>query len=737
MVHDMNKRISRRVTVKEIAQIAGVTSSAVSNWKRRHADFPRATESGTGGEFFDLEEVVEWLRFAGRGVMTTDNAETLLWKLFENLANELPREEALLVVLQILYVRRSLSRIQDNSVFDGTVEPKMFGMLSADTPTATRQLWDRVVEGLVADTQELQDVLRLPERVDDSTLHVSVMGLDAAALRFTDLGETVSAFLLRASNEVAGQASVSITPDAVSSLIRSLLEPINGSVYDPAAGYGLLLARLVEGLDISQVRLFGQEVSANQWRIAYLHLALREVPFTLAQGDTIRGDRFHDLRADRVVLDGPMGGKLDAGDQLLDERWRYGFASTADWMWVQHVLYHLHPDGIGAVLVPTGCLSRAGREAHIRHGIVGDGRLHAVIELPPKMLPGFSLSVSLLLLRGAASLTHGSHVLFVDARQLGQTRRGKTHELSAADVGRITAAVRATRQGAHVNEPLFAAMADPIRIESESFDLTPSRYIRYTDTRAPADDAEVHANVKRQIAVASHELNGVVPYVAKVSVDMQRFHPAAETWPLRTLKTLLLDAPRPGTRQDANGGGTYLPWIPTSAVSSAKVVVAEEPTEFTRGRPPARLAQHGDLLLVARGVGSSRSIGCAVVELPYSCAFAESLLLLVPDRTVILPDFLRLALVSASGYTSLVAVTSGSVISNIRPDALGGVEIRVPDLPTQQRIVDAVRGLEEAQEQMNAAARALRDMAQTFRNEIAEGRYTAGPATGMPAPNIE
>lgn len=733
----MNKPISRRVTVKEIAQIAGVTSSAVSNWKRRHADFPRAVESDTGGEYFNLEEVLDWLKLAGRGVPLVGHVENFLWTLFDNLTTTLSREDAILVVLQVLYVRRSLAQVEDTAVFDSFVEPKMFGMLGQDTPAAVRELWGRVVDQLASRDQELRDVLRLPERLDDQLLQVVVMAIDVAALRFDDFGEVVSDFVGYASNDGGGHASGPITPDAVTSLIRSLLLPIRGSLYDPAIGRGLLVARMLDETDSRHVQIYGQEVSANHWRVAYLHLALRGVTPILAQGDTMRGDRFHDLRADRVVLDGPMGVRLDSGDHLLDERWRYGFANTADWMWVQHVLYHLSHDGIGAVLLPTASLSRGGREADIRRGIVGDARLEAVIELPPKMLPGFSLSVSLLLLRGPAPLTPRRGVLFVDARQLGQTRRGKTHELTPADVERITSAVHAARHGGEADEPLFASVATEVQIEGEGFDLTPSRYISYAATVAQQDEEYDPVRVESQMTVTSTELAILAPHLPHVQRGMEQFRPATSVWPLRKLKTLLLDVPRPGTRQDAKGHGSEIPWYPTSAVSSGTVALTDEPKETTRGRPPARLTQPGDLLLVARGVGSDRSIGCAVVDFPGKCAFAESLLLLVPDETKILPDFLRLALVSASGHRSLTAVTSGSVISNIRPDALGGVEIRVPDLATQQRIVDAMRALEEAQEQMDAAATALRDMTQTFRDEIAAGRYDAGPVAGAGEPGTE
>ena len=54
--------------------------------------------------------------------------------------------------------------------------------------------------------------------------------------------------------------------------------------------------------------------------------------------------------------------------------------------------------------------------------------------------------------------------------------------------------------------------------------------------------------------------------------------------------------------------------------------------------------------------------------------------------------------------------------------------IRVPDLATQQRIVEGLRELEIAASKLDAAAVALRDVSHTLRDEIAEGRYDATPA---------
>lgn len=63
---------SPTVAAAEIARLAGVTRATVSNWRRRHADFPAPTSGGTETRpVFDLGEVQKWLR--GHGVQSADS----------------------------------------------------------------------------------------------------------------------------------------------------------------------------------------------------------------------------------------------------------------------------------------------------------------------------------------------------------------------------------------------------------------------------------------------------------------------------------------------------------------------------------------------------------------------------------------------------------------------------------------------------------------------------------------
>mgnify|MGYP002620602694 FL=1 len=58
------------VTAAEIARLANVGRAAVSNWRRRHDDFPRPVGGSPTSPTFDLAEVLAWLEANGRSVAT-------------------------------------------------------------------------------------------------------------------------------------------------------------------------------------------------------------------------------------------------------------------------------------------------------------------------------------------------------------------------------------------------------------------------------------------------------------------------------------------------------------------------------------------------------------------------------------------------------------------------------------------------------------------------------------------
>src|SRR5690606_21833000 len=55
-----------QVTAAEIARLAGVTRATVSNWRRRHADFPAPIGGTEASPTYDLDEVRAWLAARGQ-----------------------------------------------------------------------------------------------------------------------------------------------------------------------------------------------------------------------------------------------------------------------------------------------------------------------------------------------------------------------------------------------------------------------------------------------------------------------------------------------------------------------------------------------------------------------------------------------------------------------------------------------------------------------------------------------
>ncbi|WP_051942624.1 N-6 DNA methylase [Streptacidiphilus rugosus] len=72
---------SSEVTAGAIARLAGVGPAAVSNWRRRHADFPRPVGGTPSSPTFALDEVERWLLAEGK--LTRIPLRERVWQLVE------------------------------------------------------------------------------------------------------------------------------------------------------------------------------------------------------------------------------------------------------------------------------------------------------------------------------------------------------------------------------------------------------------------------------------------------------------------------------------------------------------------------------------------------------------------------------------------------------------------------------------------------------------------------------
>jgi hypothetical protein len=156
------------------------------------------------------------------------------------------------------------------------------------------------------------------------------------------------------------------------------------------------------------------------------------------------------------------------------ERFRFGAPSrNADWLYAQHALSILAPDGAAVLLMTRGSLFRSGGESHVRRGLVEAEFVDAVVELPPGMVSNTAIPTALLLLRRTRAPTHRGKVLFVDVPldALAGDRRG---DLSSAMVDTLADLVRKYEP---IELPVRARAVAREEIADSDYSLLPSRYL--------------------------------------------------------------------------------------------------------------------------------------------------------------------------------------------------------------------------------------------------------------------
>ena len=709
------------VTVGEIAEIADVTPGAVSNWRRRHADFPSPAEETPSGDRFDLADVVSWLEKRGKKFRVPQpDWDAMLWRCLDTLRGSVRPDEALVFLLQVMLIgKRALGGGENSSVYRECWEQLRHG----GNGGSFHRLWEECVKRVDDPEGRLGRVLRAPPGIQWKGVQVVVEQVESMLMKAVgDAGSIAKQLLERLHEATAKAGGAVMTPATIAELQLRLLQPIQGDVYDPACGAAVILGEAWRHRSSDDVRLWGQDVNEHAWRIGYLHLALSGADFNLETGDTLRDDRMRSLRADRIFCDPPFGLNIGKMDLHGDDRWAFGIPGRiADWAWAQVALYHLAEGGRAVLTMPLGGLFRGGHEATIRERVLRTGALDVVVELPPGLYQDTGIPVALLLFDSARQ-NRSDRVLFVDAHQLGEPRRGGPRELASADIDRVVRTVEDWRAGEFEEQPRFAASAKLDTISEADADLTPRRYVQYTTRITKVEGEPLLERLER--------LKGEVHRVGE-GMD-ESFETLAQALELPTLDPrvshrlvrlgdVLLDVPGRGVRQRSEGTDEEHPYIEAHAVSGGSGILRTVPRAVTRGKVRDRLVQKGDVLLMSRGIGPEAPVEAAVVGFSQPAAYSQALLRLTPDTDVITPEFLFLFVSSRQGRMALAAATTGSVVANLRPAALKEIEVRLPSLDLQHELSARVREVLEVRGRLSEALRATDRAFDTFREAAVAG----------------
>ena len=290
------------------------------------------------------------------------------------------------------------------------------------------QLVDDAMTAIERDNPALKDVLpkdyarpaldktRLGQLVD----LISNIDIGDEKSRSRDvLGRVYEYFLPQFASAEGKKGGEFYTPRSVVRLLVEMLEPYNGRVYDPCCGSS--------GMFVQSIEFIRAHASGN------------------GNGDSFHNDRHPDLRADYIFANPPFNVSDWGGERLQDyRRWQYGAPprGNANFAWVQHMAYHLSPNGTAGFVLANGSMSsNQSGEGEIRKGLIEAGLVDCMVALPGQLFYSTQIPVCLWFLsrdrRGGRHRDRRGEVLFIDARKLGRMVDRTHRELTDDDIARI------------------------------------------------------------------------------------------------------------------------------------------------------------------------------------------------------------------------------------------------------------------------------------------------------------
>ena len=310
------------------------------------------------------------------------------------------------------------------------------------------------------------------------------------------LGRTYEYCLSKFAEQEGKLAGEFYTPSCVVRTLVEVLQPYHGRVYDPCCGSGGMFvqsAKFVESHsgNINDISVYGQDSNPTTWKMAQMNLAIRGIDADLGKfnADTFFGDCHPTLRADFIMANPPFNLSDWGADKLADDvRWQYGMppSGNANFAWLQHMIYHLAPNGrIGMVLANGSLSSQSGGEGEIRKNIINADLVDCIVAMPTQLFYTTQIPVSLWFL--SKNKKQKGKTLFIDARKLGTMVSRKNRELTDADIRKIADTYNAFADGTLTDQKGFCAVATTEDIAKQDYILTPGRYVGIEEQ---ADDGE-------------------------------------------------------------------------------------------------------------------------------------------------------------------------------------------------------------------------------------------------------
>lgn len=401
------------INTTEIAQMANVSVSTVSNWKRRSDTFPEPVSTKDGKPAFDYDQVARWLRDNDKEFRDS-RVRSLVWEYANQVRGKMDAIEGGARFVALLHLRKAASEygleVQWQTLVDDgdeeswvsyvdaieTIERETKHLLSNYVVDYVRSLIKSDDIETIQDNVSLVDAIDLPNIMDAADMVIDAMWNN----RQVYLGDNDSPLY-------------HVMAEMANAWAKTCSEP-NPTFYDPACGGAFVAMRVA--LRNPQYRFALADINSFAAVIAQARFFLqfgKNATETIVLNDLIHNDPFPDLKCNLSVVTPPMGLSASSDTGVTDPRWAYDASNgggrrpafPSETAFLQDCVFHL--DGVGRAFVALRPSFTTGRSfANLRRRMVADGVVEAIVSLPRRQLRDTSIPIDIWVLSKVEGRNH-------------------------------------------------------------------------------------------------------------------------------------------------------------------------------------------------------------------------------------------------------------------------------------------------------------------------------------------
>jgi len=372
------------------------------------------------------------------------------------------------------YIKKNANQPNIGEIIDKAIET-----LENEYPKQLKDVIPKIYSKVNLDRYDLAYLINLFSEIKFDEEHLG-----------KDIFGRIYEYFLGKFSEAGGQKGGEFyTPRSLTKLIVKILDVKEGRIFDPACGSGGFFVSALEklqreGIEKEKLSIYGQESKEFVWKVCKMNLAIRNAEGDIRLGDSYHDDKFFDLRADYIVSNPPFNDSEWGRERIKpnDPRFKYGLPpeNNANYVWIQHYIYHLAPNGKAGFVMANGALSAGNQEGEIRKKIIEDDLVYGIIATPPKMFYTVTLPASLWFLRKSKPEHMRGKILFVYAKKMFKPISRSQNVFTEEHIAKIVEKFRMFERGEpeeKINEIGFARVATLEEVAQNGYVLTPGRYV--------------------------------------------------------------------------------------------------------------------------------------------------------------------------------------------------------------------------------------------------------------------